>query len=222
MWHEVASLVGIGGKVPDSGTPSAKSEAEACLVYLKIKRGQEAGEGETNCYSLELHPAVHNRTHIYSALINKLLIVTIKKSLEAPWYHRETISFYFFLSIHFTLNLQYTERMFKMNDQCPFSSQPFKLEEGWSSKSYMATKLFPMKVISPFWEVINQISLTGHHGGLRTPLHSEKAMCDRWPIVVLRTVFPPSTAGFLQKKKCDENIYYVGNWRSVPQMSLKY
>lgn len=106
-----------------------------------------------------------------------------------------------FLSIHFTLNLQYTERVFKMNDQCPFSSQPFKLEEGWSSKSYMATKLVPMKVISPFWEAINQLSLTGHHGGLWTPLHSEKAVGDRWPIVVLRTVFPPSTMGFLQKKK---------------------
>lgn len=106
-----------------------------------------------------------------------------------------------FLSIHFTLNLQYTECVFKMNDQCPFSSQPFKLEEGWSSKSYMAMKLVPMKVISPFWEAINQLSLTGHHGGLRTPLHSEKAMCDRWPIVVLRIVFPASTVGFLFRRK---------------------
>lgn len=58
------------------GEKFQKSEVEACLVYLRIKRGQEAGEGKTNCYSLELCPAVHNRTHIYSALINELLIAT--------------------------------------------------------------------------------------------------------------------------------------------------
>lgn len=82
--------MGIGEKVPDSGTPSAKSEAEVCLVYLRIKRGQEAGEGKINCYSLELRPAVHNRTHIYSALINELLIATTQKRKEAWKLHDAT------------------------------------------------------------------------------------------------------------------------------------